>query len=139
MSIKIIIFRLRGIFFLYCNIISIGNKFCVGGKNIFYAQNDQCNKSIILSIQIIFSRPRKIFWTITERHFWNKNAKSSLVTSKLGLGKWKLYVQIECQLSYLMMPILKLLDRMITSLGKWLIQPTRCTYSHQPNATCSYI
>ena len=28
-----------------------------------------------------------IFGTITERHFWNKNPKSSLVTSQLGLWK----------------------------------------------------
>ena len=34
-----------------------------------------------------------------------KNPESSLVTSQLGLRKRKLYVQKECELGYLMMPI----------------------------------
>ena len=46
-----------------------------------------------------------IFGTITERVFWKKNPESTLVTSQLGLRKWKLYVQIECQLSFIMMLI----------------------------------
>ena len=37
--------------------------------------------------------------------FSGKNPESSLVPSQLGLRKWKLYVQIECQLGYLMMLI----------------------------------
>ena len=34
-----------------------------------------------------------------------KNPESSLVTSQLGLRKWKLYVLIQCQLGYLMILI----------------------------------
>ena len=46
-----------------------------------------------------------IFGTITERVFWKKNSESALVTSQLGLRKWKLHVQIQCQLGYLMILI----------------------------------
>ena len=46
-----------------------------------------------------------IFETITERVFWKKKPELSLVTSQLELEKWKLYVQIECQLGYIMMLI----------------------------------
>ena len=45
------------------------------------------------------------FGTITESDLWKKNPESSLVTSQLGLRKLKLYVQIQCQLSYLMILI----------------------------------
>ena len=45
------------------------------------------------------------FGTITESDLWKKNPKSSLVTSQLGLRQWKLYVQIQCQLGYLMILI----------------------------------
>ena len=37
--------------------------------------------------------------------FYRKNPESSLVTSQLGLRTSKLYVQIGCQLGYLMMLI----------------------------------
>ena len=43
----------------------------------------------------------RFFRTITERDFWKK--KSKMVTSQWT--KWKLYVQIECQLGYTMVQI----------------------------------
>ena len=49
----------------------------------------------------IFTLIPDLFGTVTERNFW-KNSKTLLVASQLGLGKFKLYVQIECQLGYIM-------------------------------------
>ena len=48
-------------------------------------------------------------------------------------------IKTRAQVGFLYRSHLRLLDRMITCVGEWLIQPTRSLYSHQPNATCSYI
>ena len=45
------------------------------------------------------------FGIVAGRVFWKKSPESSLATSQLGLRKYKLYVQIECQLSYTMVKI----------------------------------
>ena len=48
-------------------------------------------------------------------------------------------IKTRAQVGFLYRSHLRLLDRMITCVGEWLIQPTRSLYSHQPNATCSII
>ena len=45
------------------------------------------------------------YWDHHRACFLKKNPESSLVTLQLGLRKWKLYVQIQCQLGFLMILI----------------------------------
>ena len=78
-----------------------------GRQNQGFSDGNECtatDQSGWKRCSVLNPYPR-FFGTITERVFSKKNPDSSLVTSQLGLRKWKLYVQIQCQLGYLMILI----------------------------------
>ena len=83
-------------------------------KNQITECTEQNHRSLIQSNKqrdhkyTIFFRQYPLSVNVWDHHrapFLEKNPKSSLVTSQLGLEKWKLYVLIECQLGYPMILI----------------------------------